>query len=54
MLVYILILFNRRDVLRPAVNKPGFRVADTIAVAAVAAMSLLLLGQTLLGLVGLA
>jgi len=53
-LVYILILSNRPDVLGPAVNKPGFRVAATVAVAAVAAMSLLLLGQTLLGLVGVA
>lgn len=53
-LVYILILSNRRDVLGAAANKPAFRVAATIAVTAVAAMSLLLLGQTLLGLFGLA
>jgi len=52
-LVYILILSNRRNVLGGAVNGPTFRVAATLAVVAVAAMSLLLLGQTLLGLLGL-
>ena len=47
-LVYILILTNRRSVLGPAANSRAFRVAATIAVAAVAGMSLLLLAQTLL------
>ena len=53
-LVYILILSNRRSVLGAAANGLAFRVAATVAVTAVAAMSLLLVGQTLLGLVGLA
>ena len=53
-LVYILILANRRSVLGAAANGRAFRVAATIAVTAVAAMSLLLVGQTLLGLLGLA
>jgi len=53
-LIYILILANRREVLGAAANKPAFRVAATIAVGAISVMSLLLLGQTLLGLLGLA
>lgn len=53
-LSYILILANRRSVLGEAVNGRVFRVAATVAVTAVAVMSLLLVGQTLLGLVGLA
>lgn len=53
-LSYILILANRRSVLGDAVNGRVFRVAATVAVTAVAVMSLLLVGQTLLGLVGLA
>ena len=48
-LTYILILTNRRSVLGPATNGPLFRAAATIAVTAVAGMSLLLVGQTLLG-----
>ncbi len=52
-LVYILILSNRRSVLGAAANGRVFRAAATIAVVAVAAMSVLLLGQTLLGLLGL-
>ena len=51
-LVYILVLANRRDLLGDAVNKPLFRVVATLAVAAISAMSLLLLGQTVLGLLG--
>lgn len=43
---------TRRDVLGAAANRPAFRVAVTVAVTAVAAMSLLLLGQTLLALLG--
>ncbi|MFC4947491.1 NRAMP family divalent metal transporter, partial [Pseudonocardia sp. GCM10023141] len=53
-LTYILILANRRSVLGSAVNGPLFRIAATIAVTAVAGMSLLLFGQTLLGIFGLA
>jgi Mn2+/Fe2+ NRAMP family transporter len=52
-LTYILILANRRSVLGPAANGPLFRVTATITVTAVAAMSLLLVGQTLLSLLGL-
>ena len=52
-LAYILILSNRRSVLGPAANSPLFRAAATIAVTAVAGMSLLLVGQTLLGFLGL-
>jgi Mn2+/Fe2+ NRAMP family transporter len=47
-LTYILILTNRRSVLGPAANGRLFQAAATIAVTAVASMSLLLLGQTLL------
>jgi len=52
-LVYILILANRRSVLGDAANGPTFRAVATVAVVAISAMSLLLLGQTLLGFVGL-
>ncbi len=52
-LFFILILANRRDVLGAAANGPAFRVAATIAVTAISLMSLALLGDTLLGLVGL-
>jgi hypothetical protein len=52
-LTYILILANRREVLGAAVNKPVFRIVATIAVAAISANPLLLLGQTVLGLIGL-
>ena len=51
-LTYILILANRHSVLGEAANKPAFRIAATAAVTAVAAMSLLLVGQTLLGAIG--
>ena len=44
-LVYILILTNRRSVLGKAANGPVFRVAATICVVAISAMSLLLLGS---------
>ena len=53
-LAYILILSSRRSVLGAAVNGRVFRVAATTAVTAVAAMSLLLVGQTLLSMLGLA
>ena len=52
-LIYILILTNRREVLGDAANKPAFRIAATICVGAISIMSLLLLGQTVLGWVGL-
>lgn len=53
-LTYILILCNRREVLGDAANRPGFRVAATIVVVAISVMSLLLLGETVLGWLGLA
>jgi Mn2+/Fe2+ NRAMP family transporter len=52
-LVFILTLANRRSLLGSAANRPAFRVAATVAVFAVAAMSLLLLGDTVLGFLGL-
>jgi len=52
-LIYILILANRKDLLGTAANGPVRRVVATVAVCAVAGMSLLLLGQTLLSFVGL-
>ena len=53
-LIYILILANRKDVLGAAANTPAFRIAATIAVAAISLMSILLLGSTILGWLGLA
>jgi len=47
-LIYILILANRREVLGAAANKPVFRIVASLAVAAISTMSLLLLGSTLL------
>lgn len=52
-LIYILVLTNRRTLLGSAANRPAFRIAATIAVVAVSAMSLLLLGSTVLGWLGL-
>jgi Mn2+/Fe2+ NRAMP family transporter len=52
-LTYILILANRRSLLGQAANGPFFRIAATIAVIAVTSMSVLLVGQTLLSLLGL-
>jgi Mn2+/Fe2+ NRAMP family transporter len=52
-LTYILMLCNRHEVLGDAANRPAFRVAATIVVVAISLMSLLLLGDTLLGLIGL-
>ena len=51
-LVYILVLTNRRSLLGSAANRPAFRIAATIAVVAVSAMSLLLLSSTVLGWLG--
>jgi Mn2+/Fe2+ NRAMP family transporter len=53
-LIYILVLTNRRSVLGAAANGPAFRVAATVAVGAISVMSLLLLGWTVLGWFGLA
>ncbi|MFI5082382.1 MAG: divalent metal cation transporter, partial [Streptosporangiales bacterium] len=52
-LVFILILTNRRSVLGKAANGMVFKVAATICVAAISAMSLLLLGSTVLGFFGI-
>lgn len=52
-LVFLLILANRRSVLGEAANRPAMRIAGIVVVLGISAMSLLLLGQTLLGLVGL-
>jgi Mn2+/Fe2+ NRAMP family transporter len=52
-LIYILILANRRDVLGAAANKPVIRVIATIVVTGISIMSLLLLAQTILGLFGI-
>jgi Mn2+/Fe2+ NRAMP family transporter len=52
-LVYIVILTNKRSLLGKAANGPVFRVVTTICVAGVSAMSLLLLGSTILGFFGI-
>ncbi|MEY9841056.1 NRAMP family divalent metal transporter [Streptacidiphilus sp. EB103A] len=52
-LVYLLVLTNRRTVLGAAANGPRYRVAATVVVLAVAAMSTILLVQTLLSWLGL-
>jgi Mn2+/Fe2+ NRAMP family transporter len=52
-LVYILILTSRRSVLGKAANGPVFRVVTGVCVAGVSAMSLLLLGSTVLGFFGI-
>ena len=51
-LVYILILANRRSVLGDAANGRVFRVVAGICVIGISVMSILLLGQTVLGLFG--
>nr|WP_063770499.1 divalent metal cation transporter [Streptacidiphilus carbonis] len=53
-LVYLLILTNRRSVLGDAANSPRYRIAATVVVVAVGAMSTILLLQTVLGWFGLA
>ncbi|MEY9968395.1 Mn2+/Fe2+ NRAMP family transporter [Streptacidiphilus sp. MAP12-16] len=53
-LVYLLVLTNRRSVLGAAANGPRYRIAATVVVLAVAAMSTILLVQTVLGWLGLA
>jgi Mn2+/Fe2+ NRAMP family transporter len=51
-LIYILILTSRRSVLGAATNKPWFRAVAGICVTGISAMSLLLLGTTILGFFG--
>lgn len=53
MLVFILILANRREVLGAAANTPVFRFVATVAVGAISIMSVLLLGASILGRLGL-
>ncbi len=53
-LVFIVTLADRRDVLGPAANGPTFRVVAWASVLAVAALSTLLLAQTVLGWFGIA
>src|SRR5207248_2841197 len=53
-LIYILLLTNRRSLLGKAANGPAFRAVAGLCVAGVSAMSLLLLSVTVLGFLGLA
>jgi Mn2+/Fe2+ NRAMP family transporter len=52
-LVYLLVLTNRRSLLGAAANSPRYRVAATAVVVGVAGMSTILLVQTVLGWFGL-
>ncbi|WP_308012284.1 NRAMP family divalent metal transporter [Actinacidiphila acidipaludis] len=52
-LVYLLILTNRRCVLGPAANTPRYRLAASLVVVGVGAMSTILLVQTVVGWFGL-
>ncbi|SEL04979.1 NRAMP family divalent metal transporter [Streptacidiphilus jiangxiensis] len=52
-LVYLLILTNRRSLLGEHANKRGFRIAATVVVVGVATMSTVLLVDTVLGWFGL-
>ena len=52
-LIYIPNLPNRRSLLGKAANGPVFRVAAGVCVVGISAMSLLLLGTTVLGLFGI-
>ncbi|MBO0774728.1 MAG: divalent metal cation transporter [Actinobacteria bacterium] len=52
-LAYILVLCNRRSVLGSSANGPVFRTVATVVVVTVSAMSLLLLGTTVLGFLGI-
>ena len=51
-LVFILILANRRSVLGDAANGPVFRVVATVSVGAVGTMAAVVVGQTVLGWFG--
>ncbi len=53
-LVYLLVLTNRRSLLGAAANGPRYRIAATAVVVGVALMSTVLLVQTVLGWFGLA
>jgi Mn2+/Fe2+ NRAMP family transporter len=53
-LIYILLLTNRRSLLGNAANGPAFRAVAGLCVAGVSAMSLLLLVVTVLGFFGIA
>ncbi|HEX9531044.1 MAG TPA: divalent metal cation transporter [Acidimicrobiales bacterium] len=52
-LVFILVLANRRSVLGDAVNGPVFRAVAALSIAAVSGLSVVLLAQTALGWLGL-
>ncbi|MEU8591757.1 divalent metal cation transporter [Streptomyces sp. NPDC048664] len=52
-LVYLLVLTNRRSVLGAAANGPRYRIGATVVVVGVAGMSTILLVQTVLGWFGL-
>ena len=52
-LVFILILTSRRSVLGKAANGSVFKVVAGVCVAGISAMSLLLLGSTVLGFFGI-
>ncbi|MER6573680.1 divalent metal cation transporter [Streptomyces sp. NPDC001093] len=52
-LVYLLVLTNRRSVLGAAANGPRYRIGATVVVVGVAGMSTILLVQTILGWFGL-
>jgi Mn2+/Fe2+ NRAMP family transporter len=52
-LAYILVLTSRRSLLGDAANGPAFRIVAGICVAGVSAMSLLLLGTTVLSFFGI-
>ena len=52
-LVFILILANRRSLLGDAANGPVFRVVATVCIAGVGALSLVVFAQTVLGWFGI-
>jgi Mn2+/Fe2+ NRAMP family transporter len=52
-LVFVLILANRRSVLGPAVNGPIFRVVATVCVMAVSLMSMIVVVQSVLPWIGI-
>ncbi|MEU0390706.1 hypothetical protein [Streptomyces chartreusis] len=52
-LVYLLVLTNRRSLLGAAANGPRYRISATTVVAGVATVTTILLVQTVLGWFGL-
>jgi len=52
-LVFLLVLANRRSVLGDAVNSPRFRVVATVCVIAIAVLAVVVVVQTVLGWTGL-